>query len=417
MNRSVVGIAGAVLAALLGLLPAAALGQCCGDCNGDGEVTVDELVRAVNRALGRCQEDGICSMGTCQSDLATCMASLSDTQESLTTCNANEAQCQGNRAICTASLTSTRATLAACDANLTQCRDDQTTCTASLASSETELATCTTNLTSSAAELATCTTEKATALACGNGNIDAGESCDQGNLNNQTCVTQGFVGGTLECGADCAFDTSGCYAARFVDNADGTITDNQSGLQWEKKVELDHTADLANLQDADNLYAWTGTCTVSTTKDCQPPAAAATACAAGVEGNPTGCAQCTGEDGTCSATDTVWSWLAALNTTAGGFGGHNDWRLAKRAELEEILDLTDATSPAVSVYFHGMNCGGSCADITSAACSCTQPSSYWSATTGAGFSSDAWLVSFSSGFVLSSNTSNPGYVRAVRGGL
>jgi len=48
-------------AALLGLVPADTLGQCCGDCNGDGQVTINELVTAVNRALEGCQDDGICS--------------------------------------------------------------------------------------------------------------------------------------------------------------------------------------------------------------------------------------------------------------------------------------------------------------------------------------------------------------------
>ena len=44
---------------------------------------------------------------------------------------------------------------------------------------------------------------------CGNDTIDAGEQCDRANLNNQTCQTQGFTGGTLACRA-CAFDTSLC---------------------------------------------------------------------------------------------------------------------------------------------------------------------------------------------------------------
>ena len=30
--------------------------QCCGDCNGDGRVTIDELVTAVNKALGSCAD-------------------------------------------------------------------------------------------------------------------------------------------------------------------------------------------------------------------------------------------------------------------------------------------------------------------------------------------------------------------------
>ena len=105
---------------------------------------------------------------------------------------------------------------------------------------------------------------------CGNGVIDGTEQCDLGTLNSQTCGTRGFTGGTLRCGAGCVFDTSGCYATRYVDNSNGTITDNQTGLVWEKKVKLDGTQDFANLQDADNYYQWAGTCSVTTSKYCQP---------------------------------------------------------------------------------------------------------------------------------------------------
>jgi len=45
---------------------------------------------------------------------------------------------------------------------------------------------------------------------CGNGEIDEGEQCDGANLNEQSCETQGFDGGTLSCNEDCQFDTSGC---------------------------------------------------------------------------------------------------------------------------------------------------------------------------------------------------------------
>ncbi len=46
---------------------------------------------------------------------------------------------------------------------------------------------------------------------CGNGAIDAGEVCDGGNLNGQTCASQGFDGGSLFCNANCdGFVTSSC---------------------------------------------------------------------------------------------------------------------------------------------------------------------------------------------------------------
>jgi uncharacterized protein (TIGR02246 family) len=56
--------------------PARAVGQCCGDCNGDGVVTVDEIVTTVNRALGSCADDGICRIGSCEAQLATCRDEL-----------------------------------------------------------------------------------------------------------------------------------------------------------------------------------------------------------------------------------------------------------------------------------------------------------------------------------------------------
>jgi hypothetical protein len=99
---------------------------------------------------------------------------------------------------------------------------------------------------------------------CGNGAIDAGEECDQDNLNGETCPGLGYATGTLTCGAGCLFNEGGCYTDRFVDNSDGTITDNQTGLMWEKKADLDNvpvncTSDAVcpNPHDADNSYTWT----------------------------------------------------------------------------------------------------------------------------------------------------------------
>lgn len=45
---------------------------------------------------------------------------------------------------------------------------------------------------------------------CGNGAIETGEACDQGNLGGATCETQGYQRGTLACDDTCALDTSGC---------------------------------------------------------------------------------------------------------------------------------------------------------------------------------------------------------------
>ncbi len=46
---------------------------------------------------------------------------------------------------------------------------------------------------------------------CGNGILGAGELCDGWNLGCETCVSQGFGGGTLGCDSTCdAYDVSGC---------------------------------------------------------------------------------------------------------------------------------------------------------------------------------------------------------------
>lgn len=49
---------------------------------------------------------------------------------------------------------------------------------------------------------------------CGNATLDAGEDCDGTELGSNDCTTigQGFVGGTLACAADCTFDVAGCEA-------------------------------------------------------------------------------------------------------------------------------------------------------------------------------------------------------------
>src|SRR5262245_27270599 len=45
---------------------------------------------------------------------------------------------------------------------------------------------------------------------------------------------------------------------RFVDNGDGTVTDQTTGLVWENKENQDGIADFADPHDADNTYTWSG---------------------------------------------------------------------------------------------------------------------------------------------------------------
>jgi hypothetical protein len=216
--------------------------------------------------------------------------------------------------------------------------------------------------------------------ACGDGKIEAGEQCDVGNLNGQTCATQGFAGGTLRCAIGCMFDTSGCYATRYVDNGDGTVTDHQTGLQWEQKDNLDGVANLADPHDADNTYTW------NTTFGGTTPNGTAFTDFLGTLNNGTS------SDG---------------NTTSGCFVGHCDWRLPA---IEELAGLLDTFAP-------GCGLGSPCIESVFGP---TVASFYWSATTEhvAGFpDNNAFGVVFYGSGEVPTSKENAAYVRAVRSGL
>ncbi|MCK6557315.1 DUF1566 domain-containing protein [Candidatus Binatia bacterium] len=158
--------------------------------------------------------------------------------------------------------------------------------------------------------------------------------------------------------------------ARYVDNGNGTVTDNLTGLVWEKKTTAvgSGTDFPGDRHDVDNYYTWTSSGV--------PPYA---------------------ENGT-AYTD----FLENLNA-GGGFADSNGWRLPTFAELQTILlpeEYPCTTSPCIPATF------GS-----------TQSSGYWSATTLAGFPDVAWGVGFADGGVLTGFKTFGGYARAVRGGL
>jgi cysteine-rich repeat protein len=48
------------------------------------------------------------------------------------------------------------------------------------------------------------------ATVCGNGRIEGTEECEGMDLDGETCITQGYLGGTLVCATDCTFDKSAC---------------------------------------------------------------------------------------------------------------------------------------------------------------------------------------------------------------
>jgi hypothetical protein len=237
---------------------------------------------------------------------------------------------------------------------------------------------------------------------CGDGAVNvAGEQCDGGDLGGETCATLGFGGGSLACDGGCALDTSGCFAKRpasgqttaygagtdgavqagqalsYTDNGDGTITDNNTGLMWEKKD------DSGGIHDKDNGYTWsTGTNDM---------------------------------DGTM-----VTTFLDTLNDVGGGgancFAGHCDWRIPNVKELQSIVNY-EVLFPAVAPAFHQAGTCTGCVDVTLASCSCTASYLYWSATTLASSPGFAWFVPFDGGGVGNVVKTIFLQVRAVRGGL
>jgi hypothetical protein len=198
---------------------------------------------------------------------------------------------------------------------------------------------------------------------------------------------------------------NGCGdGVRFVDNGDGTISDYDARLTWEKKVDLDGSpidctspAVCPDPHDADNRYTWS----------------------TGELGGPTGTAyvlflaQLNGTcDGDNSALCTMNSQCRGIGNGLCGLGGHRDWRLPTRDELVSIVDYSDAISPTVNTVFDSA-CTDSCTRRT---CSCTVDY-YWSSSTVGISPGYAWIVNFYSGFVFYDAKAGSNYVRAVRTGL
>jgi hypothetical protein len=162
----------------------------------------------------------------------------------------------------------------------------------------------------------------------------------------------------------------GAPGVRFVDNGDGTVSDFETGLMWEKKVEgssgiLDSQGVGNCLNCVDDDYAW------------------ATA---------------------------MSEWISALNgrinsnNVQAGFAGHTDWRLPTSGEL---LSIRSTQSP--------VDCPSSCIDPIFGL---TKSSNYWSSSTFATELTSASVVHFFSASPTVTGAepkSSSWSVRAVRG--
>ena len=258
-----------------------------------------------------------------------------------------------------------------CLANLTSCTNELSVAQSDLLTCDSSLSTCNSNLSTCNTDLTTCT--------------------------NELSATQAFpaTGQTTKYVVGDDGDIKAGAALSYMDNGDGTVTDNNTKLMWEKKDEAS-----SDLHNVNNTYPWSGLC----------------------QDNLTPCgtsADCTGVSGTalCTATDgqgtglTIFQWVAQLNAAA--FAGHTDWRVPNVKELQSIVDY-GTFDPAVATAFN-TNCSTGCTLTT---CSCTQSGLYWSATTLAASPFFAWGVFFDQGLEsFGFKVSNELYVRAVRSGL
>ena len=233
---------------------------------------------------------------------------------------------------------------------------------------------------------------------CGDGIKNGSEQCDTADIGAATCADAGYSGGTLACGQGCVLDMSGCSCSAstgalpatgqttcmssagfvipcadtghdgdiqagatldYTDNGDGTITDNNTGLMWEK------LSDDGSIHDLDNTYTWNDAFAVK---------------------------------------------VATLNS--GSFAGYTDWRLPNAKELHSIVNYEFENYLFVSPAFIN-GCTGGCSVTT---CSCARANLYWSSSTNAANPMQAWYVNFGGGVVVGLAKTASLDVRAVRGG-
>jgi len=182
---------------------------------------------------------------------------------------------------------------------------------------------------------------------------------------------------------------------RYIDNGDGTITDSNTGLMWEKKGDGQDC-----LNCVDDTYPWTSALSDWIER---------------VNGRIGHCALrddvvCR-RDADCPPTPAPFPPDFCVFPAA--FAGYDDWRLPNLRELQTLIDY-GRKDPSVDPIFHS-ECRRGCA---AQACSCTSNASsgYWSSTTAAGNSSLAWFISFDFGGSGGVSKTSVRRVRAVRGG-
>ena len=230
------------------------------------------------------------------------------------------------------------------------CATDLATCEGSLVTCDGDLTSCDGELTTCGGELTTCQDD-----------LEACEASPGGGVarTGQTAVFGAGSDGVLQLGV----------VRSFTDNGDGTITDNVTGLMWEKK------SDDGSIHDKDDLYTWS----------------------AGAPWDMNG--------------TMVTTFLAALNSS-GGFAGYTDWRIPNVNELQTLVNFGGTANPSAFAEFND-NCTASCTVTT---CSCTRSEIHESSTTLEASPNSAWGVSFFIGGTNYTSKTGSRSVRAVRAG-
>lgn len=247
------------------------------------------------------------------------------------------------------------ATLNTCNENLTVLEDQLNTCNANSTTLEDQLDTCNTGLNTCESDLAACEAE--------GGQIFPGDGYPNFD----------------------AFGVSGHGPAlSYTDNGDGTFTDDNTELMWEKKGEA------GDIHDVNNAYTWTDTGDGDLT-------------------NPDGTLftiflntlnnSCDGAGDFDCETDAD---CEIVGSEVCGFLGHQNWRIPNVKELQSIVDYS-VVNPASSVP-------GPTESSTSAF--------YWSSTTFADFAdfqdTHSLVVLFEFGVVVNGPKNVGGFARAVR---